>query len=135
MRKLFLLFTVLILTSSCNNDDIQEFQRVFLPIDEATVPQSFVLNQVDTIRVKYTLPDNCHAFRGLFYQHQGASRVVAINALQALNAACTDATVQEELKFPIFPSQTSPYLFKFWKGTDSAGNDIFEEILVPVNSN
>jgi hypothetical protein len=30
-------------------------------------------------------------------------------------------------------SQEEDYIFKFWKGKDTNGENIFEEVIVPVN--
>jgi hypothetical protein len=37
-----------------------------------------------------------------------------------------------EVSFNFMVSNTGSYIFKFYKGKDSAGKDIFEEVEIPV---
>ena len=39
----------------------------------------------------------------------------------------------EEYDLLVTAKQEEGYLFKFWKGTDNNGENIFEEVVVPVN--
>jgi hypothetical protein len=38
-----------------------------------------------------------------------------------------------EYSFNFQVTSTKPYIFKFWQGKDTEGNNIFLEIEVPVN--
>ena len=69
----------------------------------------------------------------MYFQHQDTARIVAIRALEYLDISCAQATIQKDLNIPILASQTEDYLFKFWKGVDANGNDLFDEIVIPVN--
>lgn len=130
MKKVIFIFSLLFLVS-CTADD--EFQLHLLTIDEAVTPASLTSGDVEFITVKYTLPSPCYSFYNLYYEYQGTSRIVAIRALEDLSTACAQTTVEAEYTFPLQVSQTEDYTFKFWKGKDSNGEDIFEEIVVPVN--
>lgn len=134
MKKISLLLSSLFLFYAClNNDDNSNFTYEYLPIDEAITPASFTFGEVDTITVKYSLPNGCYSFNNLYYEYQDTTRVVAITALVALDRVCTEAIIQEEYKFPVRANQQEDYLFKFWKGRDSQGNSMYEEVLIPVN--
>jgi len=113
-----------------NTEQLQELK--LLPIDEVSVPSFFTFNQVDTIKVKYTLPNSCHNFHSLYYQHQDTTRIFSIRAIKNLETSCTEITQQKELKIPILVSQREDYLLKFWKGKDNSQEDIFEEIIISV---
>jgi len=131
--KKYLLFAVsIILLSSCikNTEPLQELK--LLPIDEVTVPPFFTFNQVDTIKVKYTLPNSCHHFHSVYYQYQDTTRIIAIRAVKNLETSCAEITQQIEYKIPILVSQREDYLLKFWKGKDNQQEDIFEEIIINV---
>lgn len=104
-----------------------------LPIDASETPQSFTFNTIDTIKVKYSLPNTCHSYYGLYYQSEDATRIVAVRALEDLNANCTQQVIQRELKVPIQVRQREDYVFKFWKGKDATGKDEYEIKVVPVN--
>ena len=118
---------------ACSPDNDNAFQLHLLTIDEATTPASLNSGGVDFITVKYTLPNPCYHFHSLYYEYQGTSRIVAVRALEDLSTTCTQVTVEEEFTFPLQVAQTEDYTFKFWKGKDSNGEDIFEEVIIPVN--
>ncbi|WP_299119464.1 hypothetical protein [uncultured Tenacibaculum sp.] len=131
MRKLILIIFTIVL-ASCSVDDTN-YQIKLLTIKESTVPPSFKFGEVDTVKVVYDLPNSCHGFHSLYYQYQDTTRIIAIRALEILDKNCTQATIERELKIPVRISQKEDYLFKFWKGKDNDGKDIFEEKAVPVN--
>lgn len=130
MKKVILIFSMLFLMA-CSAED--EFQLHILTIDEAVTPASFDAGDVGFITVTYTLPNPCYNFYNLYYEYQGTSRVVAIRALEDLSTTCSQVTVEKEYTFPVQVSQSEDYTFKFWKGKDANGEDIFEEVIVPVN--
>lgn len=132
MKKQLLLILSIALLSSCikNTESLQELK--LLTIDEVSTPPFFTFNQVDTIKVKYTLPNSCHYFHSLYYQYQDTTRIIAIRAVNYLERSCTEVAQQKELKIPILVSQKEDYLFKFWKGKDNSQEDIFEEIVINV---
>ena len=74
----------------------------------------------------------CHSFYDLFYRRDGASRTVAINSIVENDLVCTEPIIEKEYSFVVNVSQSEDYIFKFWKGTDNSGNDIFDEVIVPV---
>jgi len=134
MKKLTLLLFGLIVFSSCLTDsDTPNYTYEYLPIDEAITPESFTLGEVDTIYIKYSLPNYCYSFDRVYYETQDTTRIVAVTALVDLDADCAEAIIQEEYKIPILPSQEEDYVFKFFKGIDSEGENIFDEVIVPVN--
>ena len=132
MKKIIFTLLAVVTLSSCLNEDIPKYQHKVLSIDEAITPVSFKFGEVDTIKVKYTLPNGCHQFRSLYYQHKDTIRIVAINIIENLETNCTQATIEKEYKFPVKATQKEAYLFKFWKGKDTDGKDVFEEKVVPV---
>lgn len=135
MKKLAFFIGIIFIFSSClNNDDVENYGYDFVAIDEAKTPINFTFGEVDTITVKYTLPNSCYSFRSIYYEYQDTARVVAINAFVDLsNSICNPGTAQQEYKIPVSATQKEDYIFKFYKGKDSIGKNIFEEIVVPVN--
>jgi hypothetical protein len=97
------------------------------------VPERFTFGAQDTISIKYTLPNSCYFFDNLYYEYQAATRLVAVNSMVSLEDVCNEVTSQIEYKFVVNITQEEDYTFKFWKGKDSNGENIFEEIIVPVN--
>lgn len=134
MKKIIPLVAGLLLFYSCiNNDNKLNFVYEILPIDEYTVPASFTFEVTDTIKVKYSLKNSCYFFDNIYYEYQDTTRIVAVRALMETDKACAQAITQHEYKLIITPNQEEDYVFKFWKGLDSNGENIFEEVIVPVN--
>jgi len=135
MKRFFvsLVLTLSIVSCSLDDNNANDFKIETLPIKSAVVPEAFTWGSKHTITVKYDLPSSCHGFYDLFYQHEGTSRIVAINSVVNENNTCTDALIEVEYQFLVSVVQKEDYTFKFWKGVDNNGENIFEEIIVPVN--
>jgi nitrate/TMAO reductase-like tetraheme cytochrome c subunit len=132
-KKITVLCLLTVFVSSCLNDNEHNLTHELLPIDEAIVPASFIFGQKDTIAIKYTLKNSCYHFDNLYYEYQDTARVVAVSAFVSLEDACAEIISQKEYKFAVNVTQQEDYVFKFWKGTDSNGENIFEEIIVSVD--
>jgi hypothetical protein len=136
MKKFTLLLIGLLVFYSClnNDNDTPNFSFEYLPIDSVITPASFIFGETDTITVKYTLPNSCYEFRNIYYEYKDTTRIVAINTfLDLSNSICEKNLIQKEYKIAVLAEQEEDYLFKFWKGTDDNGKNIFEEVIVPVN--
>lgn len=136
MKKFILLFTSILLFNSCLNDDNSDYINYgyeLLPIDEYTVPDSFTYGEKDTIKVKYTLKNDCYVFDHMYYEYKDSTRIVAVKTLVDLDKTCNEIATQYEYDMVITAIQKEDYVFKFWKGEDNNGENIFEEVVVPVN--
>lgn len=135
MKKFILLFTSLTLFYSClsDNNEVPNLSFDLLPIDEFTAPNSFTFGEKDTIQIKYSLKNECMYFDNIYYEYQDNSRIVAIRSITNLDVPCSDETTQYDYNLIVTVAQDEDYIFKFYKGTDTNGNNIFEEVVVPVN--
>ncbi|QOD62488.1 hypothetical protein H9I45_11250 [Polaribacter haliotis] len=133
MKKIALLLITIVVFTSCLKDDTPNYTFEYVAIDEAITPASFTFGEKDTIFLKYTFKNACYNFDNVYYEYQDTARVVAIKAFVDLDATCTDVAIEKEHKFIVTATQRQDYLFKFFKGKDSDGENIFEEIVVPVN--
>lgn len=134
MKKIILLFAGLFLFYAClNNDNQINYGYEILPVDEYTTPEAFTFGEQDTIKVKYTLINGCYSFDNIYYEYQDTARIVAVRALVAIDANCTDVVTQNEHEIIVNVTQEEDYVFKFYKGIDVNGDNIFEEVVVPVN--
>ena len=131
MKKIILLFSFALFLFSCSETE-PAIEFKILPIKEAQTPAFFELGTIDTIAVKYELPNGCHQFWSVYYDYDKNARIVAINAINDLESICTQAVIEKEIKIPIQILQQENYLFRFYKGKDTDGKSIFEEIEVPV---
>lgn len=133
MKKVFLFITIIIALTSCSlEDDGQNFEIETLPIKTAELPDNFQFGNSYDVTIAYDLPDACHSFYDLFYKYEGTARVVAINSIISNQTTCTPSIIEKEHTFKVIVNQREDYTFKLWKGTDNNGNNIFEEIKVPV---
>jgi len=134
IKKVLVTMLVAVTLISCklgDNDDAN-FELKSLPIEEAVVPAEFEFGMSYTIKVEYDLPNGCHSFYDLYYQQEGTSRIIAISSLVDTKAACTEALIRKEHEFVVNVAQREDYTFKFWKGEDNNGNNIYEDVIVPV---
>lgn len=134
IKKILVTFLITITLVSCSLGDDNDTNLVLksLPIKEAVVPAEFEFGMSYTIKIEYDLPDGCHTFYDLYYKQEGSSRVVAITAIVDQQANCTEAIIPKEHEFVVKVAQEEDYTFRFWKGEDNNGDDIFEDVIVPV---
>lgn len=133
IKNILVSILVLFTVSSCSlEDDNSNLSIETLPIKEAMVPIEFDFGSIYKLKVVYDLPSGCHSFYDLYYQYENTARIIAINSVVNTNLACTEALIEREYEFEVNVTQQEDYIFKFWKGTDNDGKDIFEEIKVPV---
>jgi hypothetical protein len=132
IKRILILTIVGLFLSACSLDDENNnYGYETLPIKSAVVPSEFQFGTVATITVTYDLPSSCHHFYRLHYEYENTARIVAINSFFE-DEGCTDVVTEKELTFEVSVNQQEDYVFKFWKGKDNGGNNIFEEITVPV---
>ena len=135
MKKIILLFAGLFLFYAClnNDDDRPNLAYEILTIDEYTTPTSFTFGEKDTIKLKYTLKNSCYFFDNIYYEYQDTARIVAVRAIVDLDKSCAEVISQHDYNLIVTATQKEDYLFKFYKGKDNNGENIFEEVVVPVN--
>lgn len=139
MRKIGIL-TVLVLTlaifQSCSisDDDVQSVSYEILPVEEAFLPTEMTVNEIYEITLSYVLPSDCYAFNNIYYKKEDFDRTVAIvSAYFPVNEPCQTLDAVLETSFNFKPLQSGTYYFKFWKGTDENGDDVYEEVDVLVS--
>ena len=130
MKKIITLIAILCIIS-CSNDGTN-FALHLAPIEEAEVPESFTYRSLDTISISYKLPNTSYALYDVVYTYQDTTRIVAVELIEDLEQNSQNDTIVERITIPIRVTQRENYLFKFYKGKDSIGTNIFEEIEVPV---
>lgn len=143
MKKIALLLLAIITLNSCSLEEDNEprFYYEVLPVESFEVPQSVNIGQNYEIRMTYKKPSNCHIYEGCYYKTEGYTTTVGIQTYVLDNDDCQALENQEPLessfifKVESLQNATQPYLFKFYKGKDTNGNDIFEEVSIPVNYN
>ncbi len=134
MKKIFLIIFAICLLASCSPDEPQKFSLEVLPVESFIAPDTLVLGETNVFKIKYKRPSNCHFFEGFYYKRNLNERTVGITA-SVLQDNCTPLTgtpVEVELKF--LASNNGTYIFKFYKGKDATGNNIFVSDTIPVKN-
>lgn len=132
MKRIFLVFFVLLLTVSCSDDDSSNYHYELLPVEDAIVPEEFIHGQFYEIIVKYIRPSDCYVYNDVLYEYDYDARNVAVISTVVDDKNCEVVDREEELTIRVQALQTSPYIFRFWQGDDENGDPIYLEITVPV---
>lgn len=133
MKKVLILSFILVLMGSCSLDDGPNFRDEILPVESVDIPDSFTLGEVYPITVSYYRPSTCHAFNRFYYLKENNIRTVAVLGYKFLQSDCED--LEDELveaTFNFHVTSNGSYIFKFWQGEDTNGENQFLTIEVPV---
>lgn len=133
MRKILLLLSLFIVLSSCEIEK-ESVSIVTLPVESVEIPNEFELGQTYPITMRYYRPTNCHAPYGIYYEKDLNVRVCAVNNIVTDGGNCNNLNnilVEETFNFTV--TSTGNYIFRFWTGEDSEGNNTFLEYDIPVN--
>jgi hypothetical protein len=137
MKKLLFLFTTLSLLTSCIEDDNPDFIFEIMPIQSVDVPLEFVLGETYEINVSYSRPNDCYEFSDFFVQNSSViggdnERTIAVINSVALDQTCNTTDDLVTVSFDFLVNNTNTYVFKFFQGQNSNGEDSFLIIEVPV---
>ncbi|TRZ45985.1 hypothetical protein [Robertkochia solimangrovi] len=140
MKKIFALFLTTIISlgmNSCDldDDDSANFHFETLETLSAELPESFDYGQVYRINVDMLRPSDCHYFEGFDYNHTDKTvRTIYPIASVIERNDCNDLEDSEMTQYFDFEVRfTDTYTFRFYTGTNEAGEDEFIEYEVPVN--
>jgi hypothetical protein len=137
MKNFILLLFAFALTTSCDitEDDRPNFHYEILAVEDFEIPDTFDYLSTHEIKLYYKLPSNCHTFGGIYFERFLNERTVGIQSIVTNRANCLaneDEMLETSFNFEVISKEN--YLFKFYKGKDANGNNIFEEVEIPVNS-
>jgi hypothetical protein len=138
MKKfvLFILFVTTLTGCTIDNDNQESYSFEVQPVDSYTLPEKFILGNTYEIKLKYTRPSECHFFQGIYYDKNLNVRTIGIQTGVNTNQICTQQIpALSEVSFNFYVTNTGSYIFKFYKGEDADGKNIFEEVEVPVTTN
>ena len=133
MKKALILLAGLILFSCSSNDDSLYNYQDPMPIELVDLPEEFILNEEYEITITYLKPTTCHVFNDILYQEDNnISTVIVIGTVFHNNGNCTDLNTEFEANFNFTANNIGSHIFKFWKGLDDNGEDIYLIVEVPV---
>lgn len=120
--------------ASCDiDDDSMNYSFEILPVESVEIPDEFELGETYPIKVSYYRPTSCHSFKEFYYQKENNIRTVAPIMYVIEDDTCE--TLEDEIAeatFNFVVTSNGSYIFKFWQGEDTEGEDQYLEIEVPV---
>ena len=131
---LIILCLLFLSLESCSDNGQVSFRFLPLQIVNAEFPEYFELNQTYTIKVTYIRPSNCIFFEGFDVTNTGMTEreIVAIGS-ELQDDACVQIPDEVEEFFEFTCLYTDTYVFRFWTGEDTLGDQQFMEFEVPVS--
>lgn len=135
MKHLILSFICLFTFFSCSlNNDYSgpKSYTELLPVSNIIIPEEFELGETYEIILEYNLPTDCHTFNDIYYLSNLNERKVAILTTVINSANCVIQNIPEEVSFNFIATNSGSYIFKFWQGQSSNGEDEYITIEVPV---
>lgn len=133
MKRIASAIALCLLIVSCTPEG-DTYSLEILPVAKVEMETAFAKDSVTEISVKYLRPSNCHFYEDFYYERIEFTRIVAIYNAKLNKDNCQSVandTVTVPLKFK--PTQLGTYTFKFWKGTNNAGEDEYFEYDAVVN--
>lgn len=133
MKKIISAIVLCFLLASCTPEG-ESYSIEILPVAKVEMQTAFAKDSVTEIPVKYIRPSNCHFYEDFYYDRIGFTRIVAIYNARLNKDNCQsfeNDTIVVPLKFK--PMELGTYTFKFWKGTNDAGEDEYFEYEAVVN--
>lgn len=135
MKKIALILVLMTTLVGCSldNGNNDTYTYSVLPVESYTLPETFKLGETYTIKLKYQKPTACHIFQGIYYAKDLNTRTIGIQAAVQQNQTCsTEVPPISEASFNFVVSATGSYIFKFYKGKDAGGKDLFEAVEIQV---
>lgn len=127
MKKILALLFCIQFLSACSSDsDLENTSFELLAIQDVRLPDAFKAGQQTVIYLKYKRPTNCYSFNGIYYEKNGNTITMAIDALRQHLSNCE--TVNEnpfEVSYPLFLKTSGIHVLRFWQGKNAQGEDQF----------
>lgn len=139
MKKLILLFIVAFALNSCTTEDNSPAVAYqLLPIQSCEMPYSFAYGATYEFQMFFKKPSSCHFYKGLYFEKQGNTRIVAIQSVLVESNSCIaydnpnteEGTASAKCSFTVTGHE--PYTFKFWTGKNELGENTYYEVEIPV---
>lgn len=142
MKKLLLIFILAFALNSCTSEgNSPRVSYELIAIKRCIMPDSFVLGETYDLQMFYEKPTSCHYYKGIYFEKEGNTRIVAIQSGLVESNDC----ITYDYNNPITPGESSAhysfkvtehqaYIFKFWTGRNEQGENTYYEVKVPVEN-
>ena len=137
MKKIALLLVLMTTLVGCSldNGNNDTYTYSVLPVESYTIPETFELGKTYTIKLTYQKPTSCHIYQGIYYAKDLNTRTIGVQAAVLDKQVCgTEVPPVSETSFEFQVTATGTYIFKFYKGKDADGKDLFEDVEIQVVS-
>lgn len=136
MKHFVTLFLISFLVFSCSNDDDDNYHHYHLEyasVISADLPDEFIFGRTYRINVTIELPSSCYYFYNQYdYFYEGTARLIYPIVHVDDDVPCTQNSREITFSIPVQALQHETYIFKFYQGEDTNGQDLFLTIEVPV---
>ena len=138
MKKVIAILVLMFAISACslNDDNSNGFSVALLPVETVQIPESFQYGNTYLIKMTYKRPTTCHSYSGIYFTSKDTVRTVAIQNLVENRSDCQAIEIgvpqEASFNFKVLEIEGKSYKFRFYKGIGENGQDLFEEIIVPV---
>jgi len=134
MKKSIIIFSLAILQSCSVDDNSNGIIQDLAPITSVNIPTSFIASKSYEMGINYDRPSSCHYFAGLdITQKNNEVTIGVVNHSKTSSSNCSksgDLSKTTSLKFVV--ERNDFYIFRFWKGENSLGEDEFIIKQIPV---
>jgi hypothetical protein len=127
------LFTLLIVGCDVDDDNYHEHHLEYIGVVDVELPDEFIFGSTYEINITIELPNSCYFYYGQYdYFHEGTSRLIHPIVHVDDDVACTQSIIETTFSIPVQALQDEPYIFKFYQGEDTNGENLYLTIEVPV---
>ncbi|MBC5993314.1 hypothetical protein [Pontibacter cellulosilyticus] len=124
MVRILCIFTLLLCTAfSCSKETDTVKPTVLLSkIIEVDAPESGKINEVITMKVKYTLSSGCVGFKGLEEERAGNTYTIKayLSSDSDPNRICHQAAMYGYTDYTFTPTQVGTYTFNFYQDPENS---------------
>jgi len=135
MKKLLLLLLVFLITS-CSKDKSDSAIQELASVTAVDLPERLVYGQAYEFEVHFKKTTGCHYFSGFDVSKNNNTIVVGVvNSLNTNSNNCNAGiNTPDTAKLNFVVERLDFYIFKFWQGNSSVGEDRFLTKEIPIVS-
>ncbi len=126
--------SLFISVSSCSIEDSNppNFYLEIMSIQSVDIPIEFIHGETHEISMTYSRPNDCYEFNDFIFQPNLNQRTVAVVNTVYTDQDCFGSTEQVEVSFDFQVNSLETYVFRFYQGSDTGGQDQYYIVEVPV---
>lgn len=134
MKRKVSFLLIALFAISCAKDEDESLSQELVPTVSVNFPDSLKIGQAYGFDVLYRKSTNCHYFSGFDVSKKDNTIVVGVvNSYGTVNNNCnSNGNLEQTAKFNFVAERTDFYIFKFWQGKSSVGEDKFLIKEVPI---